>query len=108
MKILQEIESGLGTEHDLFINVHDELLSRCHEMEAIFDDKPFKILSPCGTLYVYVECEENSRTCAEIFGDVNLTVTPGASIGSPDDRVRIAIGYERVRFDTIIEKLELL
>jgi len=106
--ILEDILASIGTDNDFFVEVQKELMSRCLEMEAVFEATGgrFTNLTPCGNMYLQVECSEGE--CMQYFDAINLVVTPGPDDGLPANTARIAFGYERAWFDKIVQKLELL
>ena len=110
--ILEDIVASIGTHNDFFVRVQEELMSRCLEMEAVFEagDGRFKNLTPCGNMYIQVECPgAEDEDCKEaFFDDIKLAVTPGTEDGLKANQVRIAFGYERAWFDKIVQKLKLL
>jgi len=111
INILQSILKSVGTKNDFFKLVQDELMSRCRQIEEVFEDGggKFRIATPCGNMYMLVECDGE---CAPYFEEIGLDVSPGASMGftgvEATNNVRLCYGYESSRFDVIIKKLKLL
>merc|ERR1712176_1336587 len=106
IKMLQLITESIGTDKDFFVLVQEELMSRCMEIKKVVDGKDgFSMASECGNMYSLVECDGD---CAEIFEAIDLEITSGPDMGIGPNSARLAFGYERAWFDTIIEKLKLL
>lgn len=111
VNILQSIVKSLGTATDFMNVVQDELMSRCKQIEKVFEDggNKFTVATPCGNMYMLVECDEE---CKDFFEDIKLEVSPGDSMGltgrDATHKVRLCYGYESSRFDVIIKKLKLL
>jgi len=109
--ILEDILASIGTDNDFFVRVQEELMSRCLEMEAVFEagGNKYRNLSPCGNMYMQVQCPgDEDDECKPVFDAIGLEVTAGTDDGLLANQVRIAFGYERAWYNKIVEKLEML
>merc|ERR1712183_875366 len=111
INMLQSILQSVGTQNDFFKLVQDELMSRCTQIQKVFEQSGglFELASRCGNMYTLVHCD---GPCQPYFDEIGLEVSSGASMGltgkEAENNVRLCFGYERSRFDVILKKLQML